>query len=144
MGEGTGRRLDGVVLKKTRKPRRSGRRTEVSSKKAPSAISSQQLPVLQQGISVIHAKTGGYKSEKKRKNPNDVRMNLNSHLQHPKPVKESITLDQDPAPTRRLLSPGDIKQTRRGASDGIYGPLGYREEQSPRKSPVKARSNTLR
>lgn len=76
-------------------------------------------------------------------------MNLNSHLQHPKPVKESIPLDRDPATARRLLSPGDIKQKQRGAGgrgapDGIYGPLGYREEQSPRKSPVKPCSNTLR
>lgn len=76
-------------------------------------------------------------------------MNLNSHLQHPKPVKESITLDQDPATATMLLSPSDTKQNwrgagGRGASDGIYGPLGYREEQSPRKSPVKPCSNTLR
>lgn len=41
-------------------------------------------------------------------------MNLNSHLQRPKPVKESITLDQDPAAATRLPSPGDIKQNPRG------------------------------
>lgn len=71
-------------------------------------------------------------------------MNLNTHPQYVKPMKENITLNQDPAIIMWLLSPVTSSKSRkglgrRGASDGIYGPLNNWEE----KSPSKKRNETL-
>lgn len=125
--EMSGRPVEGGRLKKSGRPKKSGRlggQGSVGVGRGALREGSERClfpmsPVLWQGMSVICAKTRGYKLEK-RKNPSHVRMNLNTHLQHLKPMKENIALNQDPAITMWLLSPGRSKQKHRGARQERY------------------------